>query len=95
MPNESRQPAQGGPSANYTNYFETDWSHMETPGAYVDRATGDLYRVPAESLVAGCSPTITKVSRSPSRLICISTDPYLPVAKARSLAADANVVPNF
>ena len=39
---------------------ECSWHDLSEPGAYVERGTGDLYRVPKEALIPGASPMIRK-----------------------------------
>jgi len=74
---------------------EVSWDSLETPGFYVSRATGNGYRVPAEALIKGASPVIEQVSAQPSRLVKLSDNPYIPLIKARHLAANYNIEPNF
>jgi len=74
---------------------EVSWDDLETPGFYISRATGNGYRVPAEALIKGASPVIEQVSAKPSRLVKVSDNPFIPLIKARNLAANCNVEPNF
>jgi hypothetical protein len=74
---------------------EVSWDHLETPGFYVSRTTGNGYRVPAEALIKGASPVIEQVSAHPSRLVKLSENPFIPLIKARNLAANCNIEPNF
>ena len=39
---------------------ETQWNSIEDPGSYLMVATGDLVRIPAESLAPGHSPLLTR-----------------------------------
>lgn len=57
--------------------------------------TGDLYRFPKESLIAGSSPMIRKESAGASRLLQISPNPFVTTFEARMVCAEHNVVPNF
>lgn len=57
--------------------------------------TGELARVPKEALAAGHSPVITFTSRRMRMVARISADPYVPLNKARPLAADADLPVNF
>jgi hypothetical protein len=77
------------------SYPEVSWEDLETPGFYVSRATGNGYRVPAEALIRGASPVIQQVSAKPSRLVRLSDNPFIPLVKARNLAANCNIEPNF
>jgi hypothetical protein len=74
---------------------ETTWEEMTQPGAYVEVGSGDLFRVPQEALITGASPVITKVSNGASRLVRVSDNPYCPLLRAREVAADHNIEPNF
>jgi hypothetical protein len=71
------------------------WDDLETPGFYISRETGNGYRVPPEGLIRGASPAIEQVSASPTRLVRLSENPFIPLIKARNLAANCNIEPNF
>jgi hypothetical protein len=77
------------------SHTEVSWGDLETPGFYVSRATGNGYRIPAEALIKGASPVIEQVSAQPSRLVKVSDNPFIPLIKARNLAANYNIEPNF
>ncbi len=68
---------------------------LNSPGAYVCNETGCLFRIPEDGLVTGRSPLIEIVSKSPTMMTKISDDPWLPISKARQLAADADLYINF
>ena len=74
---------------------QTTWEELNQPGAYVEEGSGDLFRVPQEALVQGASPIITRVSNGASRLVRVSDNPAVPLLKARMVAADHNIEPNF
>ena len=74
---------------------ETTWEAINEPGAYVERGSGDLYRVPKEALIPGASPAIVKESRGASVLVKLSDDPFITTFKARLLCAQHNIEPNF
>ncbi len=75
--------------------LETTWESISEPGAYVERGSGDLYRIPKEALIPGASPAIVKESRGSSALLKISDDPFVTTFKARLLCAQHNVEANF
>jgi len=75
--------------------LEVPWSELSQPGAYVERGTGDLYRVPKEALLQFGSLVIEKQSIGASRLVRISRDPFVTTIKARTLCAEHNIEPNF
>jgi hypothetical protein len=83
----------GGEMARAVSY--EPWNDITEPGAYVFVDTGELARVPAEALAAGHSPVITFAARRPRMVARISRDPYIPLNKARQLAADADLPVNF
>jgi hypothetical protein len=74
---------------------EVTWEAINEPGAYVERGTGDLFRVPKEALIPGASPAIVKESRGASVLVKLSDDPFLMTFKARLLCAQHNIEANF
>ncbi len=73
---------------------ETTWDQIEGPGAYVEKGSGDLYRVPQEA-IGPASPLIKKQSLGASRLVRISNNPFVTTLEARMLCAEANIRPNF
>jgi hypothetical protein len=75
--------------------LETNWEAIDEPGAYVERGSGDLYRIPKEALIPGASPAIVKESRGASVLLKLSDDPFITTFKARLLCAQHNVEANF
>jgi len=36
-----------------TSLLEVSWEDVNEPGAYVEKGTGDLYRIPQEALIKG------------------------------------------
>ncbi len=78
-----------------TSLPEIDWEDVHEPGAYVETGSGDLYRIPKEALTAGSSPIVVKESRGASRLLQVSTDPFVTTLEARLRCAQHNVQPNF
>ncbi len=51
-------------SVHRTTLPEQMWEDIREPGTYVERGTGDLYRIPKEALIQGASPVVVKESRS-------------------------------
>lgn len=74
---------------------ECSWEDVNQPGAYVERGSGDLFRIPKEALLGKGLRLIVKESRGASRLVMISPDPYIISERARMLAAEHNIPPNF
>ena len=77
------------------SHTEVSWDDLEAPGFYVSLGTGNGYRVPAEALIKSASPVIEQVSAQPSRLVKLSDNPFIPLIKARNLAANYNIEPKF
>ena len=82
------------PQSRFT-LTEVTWDSVNEPGAYVERGSGDLYRIPKEALIPGCSPIIHKESVGPSRLVQISANPFVTTLEARLRCAQHNIEPNF
>lgn len=74
---------------------EVAWEDLSEAGAYVEVGTGDLYRVPKEALISGCSPVIRKESAGASRLLQLSPNPFITTLQARLIACEHNIEPNF
>src|SRR5437667_4278196 len=74
---------------------EVTWADLAEPGAYVERGSGDLYRIPQEALIPGGSPIIHKESAGASRLVQISRNPFVTTLEARLRCAQHNIEPNF
>ena len=74
---------------------EVAWESVNEPGAYVEKGSGDLYRIPKEALIPGASPAIVKESRGASVLVRLSEDPFLTTFKARLLCSQNNLEANF
>jgi hypothetical protein len=74
---------------------ECAWEEINQPGAYVSRDTGRLFRIPREALAPGSSPLIHQENREPEKFAKVSEDPYVPSLKARMVAAENNIQPNF
>ena len=74
---------------------EVTWEGLSEAGAYVERGSGDLYRIPKEALIPGASPIIHKESLGASRLVKISPNPFVTSLEARLRCAQHNIEPNF
>jgi hypothetical protein len=74
---------------------EVSWDELNEAGAYVERGSGDLYRVPKEALIPGGSPIIHKESTGASRLVQVSRNPFVTTLEARLRCAQHNIEPNF
>jgi hypothetical protein len=86
---------QGQQAQQRRSLFETTWEELTHAGAYVEEGTGDLYRVPEEAFLQGNTPAISKVSKQNRRLIQVSDNYAVPINRARMVAANHNIEPNF
>ncbi len=78
-----------------TRLMEVSWQEILEPGAYVEKGSGDLYRVPKEALLQGASPLIRKESAGASTLLQVSKNPFITTLEARMICCEHNVTPNF
>lgn len=76
-------------------YLNVPLEKIETPGCYVSKSNGTLYRIPAEALAGGPTAMIGIVSKDGTLMTKIAEDPWLPINTARRLCANADVQPNF
>lgn len=74
---------------------ETNWEDVSEPGAYVEKATGDLFRFPKEAFINGGSPIIMREGAKSPRLVQVSKDPFVTVLEARHRCAQHNISPTF
>ncbi|MFY9493401.1 MAG: hypothetical protein WAP55_02920 [Minisyncoccia bacterium] len=70
------------------------FNEISEPGAYVDQQ-GRLWRVQKDALKEQHSPLITVASTLDTRATRIDSDPFVPIGKARQLAADADLAVCF
>lgn len=75
--------------------YRVAFSDLETPGTYVSNKSGELFRIPSEALAAGRTPVMEIVGNSPRMLTKISDDPWIPISKARQLAAGSDLYVDF
>ena len=68
---------------------------INEPGRYVCNWSGHLLRVPQDGVAPGRSPLINIVGREPLFVTKLSDNPYIPMTKARLLAANFDVGVNF
>lgn len=71
---------------------EVTWQDINEPGAYVELASGKLYRIPEDALPPSSSQQETKGS---SRLMQISKNPSVGNLEARVICWVNNINPNF
>ena len=68
---------------------------INEPGCYICNWTGHLMRVPPDGVAPGRSPLLNIIGQDTLYVTKISDDPYIPVTKARLLAANCDVAVNF
>ena len=68
---------------------------INEPGCYVCNWTGHMLRVPEDGVAPGRSPLLNIVGREALFVTKISDNPYIPLTKARMLAANWDVAVNF
>ena len=73
---------------------EYSWGELTEPGTYVEKETGDLYRIP-QALIQEASPLIRRASLRSSTLVQLSKNPFMTTFIARITCAEHNVKSNF
>jgi hypothetical protein len=76
-------------------YLTCAFDEISKPGTYVCNWSGHLLRVPPDSLKEGRSPTMEIVADEDVVVTRISENPYIPLTKARMIAADLDLDVNF
>jgi len=71
------------------------FASINEPGCYVCNWSGHLVRVPEDGIAPGRSPLINIVGPDQLFVTKISDNPYIPLTKARMLAANFDVATNF
>jgi hypothetical protein len=74
---------------------EYSWEEINEPGTYVEKETGDLYRIPREILIQGAPPLICRASLRISRLVQLSKNPFVTTFVARIICAEHYLKSNF
>ncbi len=68
---------------------------INDPGCYICNWSGHLIRIPEDSVKPGRSPVMSIIGRETPYVTKISDNPFVPLSKARMLAADCDVAVNF
>jgi hypothetical protein len=68
---------------------------IQDPGTYICNWNGHLLRVPEDGVKSGRSPVIDIMATEPLMVTKLSDDPYIPITKARLLAADCDQPVSF
>ncbi len=87
----------GGAPANGQRHSLPEMAREEItePGAYVDVASGALYRVPAWALLEGASPALWRKMAAGSQFVQVSRNPYIISLEARIICAAHDIQFNF
>ncbi len=88
MTNSSYQTTQG-------TFNQIPFQSINEPGCYICNWSGHLLRVPDDGVAPGRSPLVNIIGNEPLFVTKLSTDPYIPVTKARLLASNLDVWVNF
>ncbi len=68
---------------------------INDPGCYVCNSSGHILRVPKGAIEPGQSPVLPLSGTESSFATKISDDPFIPVTRARMLAANSDLDVNF
>ena len=71
------------------------WDSVNEPGTYYSNWSGHMIRIPDYALKPGFSPVIEILGCKPMIITKLSGDPYLPLSKARMVAADLDLEVGF
>lgn len=89
MPASTKQVAEHGWG------MKVPFDSLNEPGTYICDWSGHMVRVPGDSLKPGRSPLMIITGKEPLFLTKISDDPFIPISKARLLAANCDLEVNF
>ena len=81
-------------SGNYGNMV-VPFDQINEPGCYICNWSGHLLRVPQDGVQPGRSPLLSIIGCEPVFVTKISDNPFIPLTKARLLAANWDVNVNF
>ncbi len=74
---------------------QCQFEEVTAPGTYLSNWSGHLIRVTEEGLKPGRSPVIEIRGKEPFFVTKLSEDPFIPLIKARLIAADLDLAVNF
>lgn len=75
--------------------MQVPFEAINDPGCYICNWSGHLLRIPEDAVKPGRSPVLVLKGMETLYVTKLCNDPYVPVTKARMLAADCDVVVNF
>lgn len=71
------------------------FEYINEPGTYVCNWSGHMLRIPQDAIKPGRSPVLDMTATEPLYVTKLSNDPYVPVSKARAIAANWDIAVNF
>ncbi len=74
---------------------QVPFESIDEPGCYVDNWDGHMLRIPENAISSDSSPGISISGKETLFVTKISGDPFIPISKARILAADHDLNVNF
>jgi hypothetical protein len=74
---------------------QVPFSKLNDPGTYLSNWSGHLIRVPQDAVRQGRSPVIEILGTETLYVTKLSDDPFIPLTKARMIAADLDHAVNF
>lgn len=93
MPTTIKPHDQGQDTKRLVNTLQFD--SINEPGTYVCNWSGHLMRVPEDAVKQGRSPVVDLIATEPLTVTRISDNPFIPLTKARMLAADYDLNVGF
>ena len=82
-------------STDGSGHMVVPFDQINEPGCYICNWSSHLLRVVQDSIAPGRSPLLTMVGCDPLFVTQISNDPFIPLTKARLVAANCDVNVNF
>ncbi|MFQ5463758.1 MAG: hypothetical protein ACE5E5_14170 [Phycisphaerae bacterium] len=74
---------------------QVPFESIDSPGCYICNWSGHLLRIPEDGVKSGRSPLLEIKGTEALFVTKICNDPFIPLSKARMLAADCDVAVNF
>ncbi len=74
---------------------QVPFESIDHPGCYICNWSGHLLRIPEDGVKPGRSPLLEIKGTEALFVTKICNDPFIPMSKARMLAADCDVAVNF
>ncbi len=68
---------------------------ISEPGAYICNWSGHLLRVPQDGVAPGRSPVVNLIGQEPLTVTKISSNPFIPLTKAKLIASNFDLHVNF